>query len=133
MQFFKKIIRRVRKFFNFNRMNIHIQTLNLHIHMHGADESFLTQKFAEMSAKADELNAKMDRIVTATNGVAGDIRGIKDELTDGLTKEEAAALSDRLETAATKLESLDAETADTTAGGGTEGGDAGAGGGVAEG
>lgn len=64
----------------------------------------------KMSDVLNQLNAKVDRIVSATNGVAQDIRSIKDQLAGGVTAEDAAALSERLETAAARLEGIDAET-----------------------
>lgn len=104
-------------------MNIHLHTKDLHIHCtgeihvhHSDDEGikeslhFITNKLNQMSEVVDQLNAKMDRIVASTTGIAGDIRSIKDELAGGVTAAEAEALGARLEAAASSLESLDAET-----------------------
>lgn len=71
---------------------------------------FLTLKIKPMSDVLDQLTAKVDRIFVSTKNVASDIRGIKEQLSGGLSAEEVAALSDRLETAASTLEGLDAET-----------------------
>lgn len=71
---------------------------------------FIINKLNQMSEVVDQLNAKVDRIIAGTNGVAADIRAIKDQLVGGVTRAEAEALGARLEAAASSLESLDAET-----------------------
>ena len=104
-------------------MHIHFH-INQPVHVHVAHMSLqnpadnntkeslysITHKLKQMSEVLDQLNAKVDRITAATTGVAGDIRSIKDQLSGGVSAEEAAALSEKLEAAASRLEGLDAET-----------------------
>ena len=58
---------------------------------------------------ADDLNAKFDRMVAATNNIAADVRAIKASISTGMTQAEVDAAQARAESIASTLEALDAE------------------------
>ena len=70
----------------------------------------LLRQGAQLMTKADDANAALDRINTATNNIAADIRGLKVE--PGMTQAEADAVNARLSGVADTLEALAAETPD---------------------
>jgi chromosome segregation ATPase len=74
-------------------------------------EQILTQLEALM-ARATDLDAKLDRINTATNNIAEDIRNLKGQIGTGMTQAEVDAVNDRLETTATALEAIAVATPD---------------------
>ena len=63
--------------------------------------------------KADDANAKLDRINAATTNIAADIRSLK--VVAGMTQAEADGVNARLESTATALEGIAAETPDEPA------------------
>lgn len=67
----------------------------------------------QLMTKADDANAKIDRIITATSNIAADIRSLK--VTAGMTDAEADAVNARLESTASSLEAIAAETPDEPA------------------
>lgn len=70
-------------------------------------------KLEALMTKAEDANAKLDRINAATTNIAADIRGLK--VAAGMTQAEADAVNARLESTATALEAIAAETPDETA------------------
>ncbi len=68
----------------------------------------LTRQGEQLMSKADDANLKLDRINTATNNIAEDIRTLK--VSAGMTQAEADAVNERLEATATALEGIAAET-----------------------
>lgn len=62
--------------------------------------------------KIDELNAKLDRIDTATNNIAADLRALKDQIGTGMSDADVEAVNTRLESTAVALEGIAAETPD---------------------
>ena len=99
-----------------------MEKLDLHFH-HEPDsgvmsklDQILTQQrvhthlLEQLMSRADEANARLDRINDATNNIAADIRSLKVE--PGMTQAEADALNARLESTATALEAIAAETPD---------------------
>ncbi len=97
--------------------------INLHLYHHFDPEDCATslidkklnallQVGVQLMTKADDANVKLDRINTATNNIAEDIRGLKVQA--GMTQAEADAVNLRLESTATALEAIAAETPDAT-------------------
>lgn len=77
--------------------------------------SFINLQIQNLMATEQEWIAILDRIDVATTNIAGDIRGIKDELANaGLPKEVEDRISARLEAKAVQLEALAADTEDPT-------------------
>ena len=73
----------------------------------------------QLMTKADDANAKLDRINAATTNIAADIRSLK--VVAGMTQAEADAVNARLESTATALEGIAAETPDEPAPPGAKG------------
>lgn len=72
------------------------------------------ERGAFMSQQFDDLKGKLDRLNTATAGVAEDIRTLKDQISSGMTPAEVEDLKAGFETAISKLEGVDAETPGTS-------------------
>ena len=96
------MIRKVRDFL-FRRVLWEIRQQSLSIR-----NELLAMEGRLMTA-ADDLNAKFDRMVTATNNIAADVRAIKASISTGMTQAEVDAAQARAESIASTLESLDAE------------------------
>ena len=61
-------------------------------------------------SKMDELKAQLDRIDTATNNIANDIRTLSAKIGTGLSDADVTNLQTELEAAAVKLEGVAAQT-----------------------
>ncbi len=59
-----------------------------------------------------DLNAKLDRVNAASNNIAADIRTLMSQIGTGMTQEDVDKIGARLESSATALEALAAETPD---------------------
>jgi len=87
--------------------------IHLYVEPDRATQDKLNQLLAQgvqLMTKADDANARLDRINDATNNIAADIRGLKAQA--GMTQAEADALNARLESTATALEAIAADTPD---------------------
>jgi hypothetical protein len=65
-------------------------------------------------AAYDDLVAKFNRADAATTAIAGDITRLKDQIAAGMTEAQVADLQEKFETAAARLEALDAENPEGT-------------------
>lgn len=70
---------------------------------------------------ADDINAKVDRLVTAVAGIGGDVRELQRQISDllanqteGLTRDQAIALNNKLGEIATAAENVDVLTPPAT-------------------
>lgn len=71
------------------------------------------------------FGSTMDRIDKATNGIAANLKALRDQLSAGMSPDEVKAAQDRLSAEADKLEGIGADSSnpvppgtDTTGGGG---------------
>lgn len=87
----------------------------------------INSKIDIIMSKQQEIQDQLDRIQNGLSNVAADVRGLKEDIAEGLTAEQAEALKVRTSDLADKIEALAAETADKEeqGGGDTETGDGG--------
>lgn len=77
------------------------------------DNYFIKLKLNSIMATQDQFNEVLNRIDSATNNIAADLRSLKDTIEgQGLSAEVEAQVLARLENAATKLEEVAASTED---------------------
>lgn len=90
-------------------------TIDLNVHNDTEVMTLLRQilgQGAKIMAKVDDLLAILVRVDTATTNIAADITAIKGQIGTGMSDADVARVQTALESAAARLEALDAENPD---------------------
>lgn len=81
-----------------------------HIHVHCCCDSELRETLQRIERKIDamheEFNAVIKRIDEATNAIADEIKALKDQISGGLSADEAGPILATLDSLAGKLETI---------------------------
>ena len=72
----------------------------------------LQQQGVFLMTAAETMKAKLDEIDTATNNIAADLQGLKNQIGTGMSAEDVAAVQARLDVTATALTAIAADTPD---------------------